>query len=143
MIWWLWLVAGAALAVAEVFTGTLVLIMLAVGALAAAGVGALGGGLVAESIAFAVVSALGLVAARPAIKRHLDRTAIEAQPMGVAALEGSQCLVLERVDASQGVVKVDGETWRARSYDGTQVFEPGEQVRIIEIKGATALVWRD
>jgi membrane protein implicated in regulation of membrane protease activity len=41
------------------------------------------------------------------------------------------------------MVKIDGELWRARPYDGTQVLAPGERVRVIEVRGATALVWRD
>ena len=32
---------------------------------------------------------------------------------------------------------------RARSYDATQVFEPGERVQVIKVRGATALVWQD
>ena len=43
----------------------------------------------------------------------------------------------------QGMVKIDGETWSARSYDATQTFEPGDRVHVIEVRGATALVWRD
>ena len=61
----------------------------------------------------------------------------------VAAIEGTSCLVLERVDADHGLVKIDGETWRARSFDGTQAYEPGDRVRVIEVKGATAMVWKD
>ncbi len=50
--------------------------------------------------------------------------------------------MLEQVDADHGLVKIDGEIWRARSYDATQEFEPGERVRVIEVKGATAMVWQ-
>jgi membrane protein implicated in regulation of membrane protease activity len=50
-------------------------------------------------------------------------------------------LVLERVDAHSGRVKLGGEIWTARSYDEEQVLEPGQSVDVIEIKGATALVY--
>jgi membrane protein implicated in regulation of membrane protease activity len=40
-------------------------------------------------------------------------------------------------------VQIGGEMWSARAYDATQVIEPGERVRVIEVKGATALVWRE
>jgi membrane protein implicated in regulation of membrane protease activity len=138
----LWLLVAVGLAVAEVFTGTFVLIMLAAGGLAAAATAALGGEIWAQGLVFAIVSALALIVARPAIKRHLDTSGPDAQ-IGLAAIEGSTCVVLEHVDADHGLVKIEGETWRARSYDGTQEFEPGERVRIIEVKGATAMVWRD
>ena len=41
------------------------------------------------------------------------------------------------------MVKIGGELWSARPYDATQVIEAGSQVRVIEVKGATALVWKD
>jgi membrane protein implicated in regulation of membrane protease activity len=139
---WLWLVVGVALVVAEVFTTTFVLIMFAAGAFAAAAAAALGLPLWAQALAFAVVSAAALAGVRPLIQRHWHRSS-DAAPVGLAAIEGSAGLVLERVDADHGLIKIDGEMWSARPYDATQVIEPGERVRVIEIKGATALVWRE
>lgn len=140
--WVWWLIAGVLLAIAELFTGTFVLLMFVVGALAATGAAALGGHLAVQVLVFAVVSSLGLVAVRPAIRNRLHASADPAQ-MGLEAIEGSEGLVLEQVDADRGLVKVGGEMWSARSYDATQVIAPGERVRVIEVKGATALVWRE
>ncbi len=138
----LWLVVAVGLAIAEVFTGTFVLIMLAAGGLAAAATAALGGEVWAQGLVFAIVSALALIVLRPAISRRLDASGPDAQ-IGLAAIEGSTCVVLEHVDAHHGLVKIEGETWRARSFDGTEEYEPGERLRVIEVKGATALVWKD
>lgn len=139
---WLWLVVGIALAVAEVFTTTFVLIMLAAGALAAAGAAALDLPLWAQLAVFAAVSGGALAGLRPTIQRHVhggeDQT-----PMGLAAIEGATGLVLERIDMDHGLIKVEGEMWSARPYDATQVFTEGERVRVIEIRGATALVWKE
>lgn len=140
----LWIVLGVVLVVAEIFTTTLFLIMLAAGAFAAAAAAALGVPLPGQALVFAVVSALTLVMVRPTIQRH-RRSAAESgeEPFGVEAIEGSTAVVLERVDANQGMVKIDGELWTARAYDGTQVYAEGERVRVIEVKGVVALVWRD
>jgi membrane protein implicated in regulation of membrane protease activity len=140
----LWIVLGVVLAVAEIFTATLFLIMFAVGAFAAAGAAALGVPVAGQAIVFAAVSALTVLAARPTIQRH-RRSATESgeAPFGVAALEGASALVLEQVGADQGLVKIDGEIWSARSYDATQLFAVGERVQVIQVRGATALVWRD
>ena len=90
------------------------------------------------------VSALTVVAVRPTIRRHqLSASESGDQPFGVEAIEGSAAVVLEQVDAGAGMVKIDGELWSARAYDGTQVLAPGERVRVIEVRGATAMVWRD
>ncbi|GAB3940016.1 NfeD family protein [Micromonospora vulcania] len=139
-----WIVLGVMLAVAEIFTTTLFLIMFAAGAFAAAGAAALGAPPVLQALVFAVVSALSLVGIRPVLRRH-QRSALESgeQPFGVEAIEGSTALVLERVDAEHGLVKIDGEMWSARPYDATQTFEPGRRVRVIKVRGATALVWQD
>lgn len=132
------------LAIAELFTGTLVLIMLAAGAFAAAIAAALGAPVAVQAVVFAVVSAAAVLAARPVIRRH-GRPAIETgdTPFGVEAIEGSAGLVLEDVDADHGLVKIEGELWTARAYDSTQVIPKGERVRVVEVKGATAMVWRD
>ncbi|MEU5947731.1 NfeD family protein [Micromonospora sp. NPDC047465] len=140
----LWIVLGVVLAVAEIFTTTLFLIMFAAGAFAAAGAAALGAPVGVQAIVFAGVSALTVLGVRPTLRRH-QRSALESgeQPFGVEAIEGSTALVLERIDAGQGMVKIDGELWQARSYDASQVFAPGERVQVIQVRGATALVWRD
>ncbi|MDW5328188.1 NfeD family protein [Plantactinospora sp. KLBMP9567] len=140
----LWIVLGVVLVVAEIFTTTLFLVMFGVGAFAAAGAAALGAPLAFQAVVFAAVSALTLVFARPVIQRHRQSALTgDEQPFGVQAIAGSTALVLERVDANSGVVKIDGEIWTARSYDATQVFGPGDRVRVIEVKGVTALVWHE
>ncbi|NJC70354.1 NfeD family protein [Planosporangium thailandense] len=117
--------------------------MLAAGALAAAVTAAADGELWAQGLVFALVSALALVVVRPAIKRHLDTGGGTEAQIGLAAIEGSTGIVLERVDADHGLIKIEGELWRARSFDGTEAYEPGERVRVIEVKGATVMVWKD
>ena len=58
----------------------------------------------------------------------------------VAALVGAEALVVEAVDGQDGRIKLAGEVWSARSYDGQSVFEPGTRVQVLQIDGATALV---
>ncbi|MFG2061128.1 NfeD family protein [Micromonospora sp. NPDC048871] len=139
-----WIVLGVVLAVAEIFTATLFVLMFAVGAFAAAGAAALGAPVAVQAVVFAAVSALTVLAARPVIRRH-RQSALESgdTAFGIEAIEGSTALVLEQVDSDKGMVKIDGEVWTARAYDGTQVLAPGERVQVIQVKGAVALVWRD
>lgn len=139
----MWLIAGIALAVAEAFTGTLVLLMLAAGALVAALTAGVGAPPVVQGIVFGAVSGLALVGIRPALRRHFEQAPESATRMGVEAIEGANGLVVEKVDADRGLIKIEGELWSARAFDSTQVIEPGERVQVIAIKGATAMVWRD
>jgi membrane protein implicated in regulation of membrane protease activity len=48
--------------------------------------------------------------------------------------------VLERVDGQGGRIKLAGEVWSARSLDSDAAYEPGAQVDVVEIDGATAVV---
>jgi membrane protein implicated in regulation of membrane protease activity len=138
----IWLVVAATLAVAEAFTTTFVLLMLSAGAFAAAGTAALGFGVVAQTAAFAVVSVLSLVLVRPMARRHFRRSGSQ-KAMGIQAIEGATAVVLDQIDGEHGLVKIEGEMWRARPYDAQQVIPAGERVRVVEVKGATVMVWRD
>ncbi|GAA2598405.1 NfeD family protein [Winogradskya consettensis] len=140
----LWVVLAVALAIGEAFTATFLIIFFAVGALAAAGVAALGAPLLLQVIVFAIVSGLSLAALRPLILRLQQSSGESGDTMfGIEALEGQHGLVLEEVAADHGMIKIDGEMWQARSFDGAEIYPPGERVRIIKVKGNTAIVWRD
>jgi membrane protein implicated in regulation of membrane protease activity len=115
---------------------------LAAGAVAAAIVAGLDGPAALQGIVFAAVSAAALFGLRPALQGLVHHNA-ESTPMGLQAIEGSSGLVLERVDLDHGLIKIDGELWTARPYDATETFDKGERVRVIEIRGATALVWKE
>lgn len=138
----LWILLGIAFVVAEVFTATFVLVMLAGGAFAAAVAAAVGAPILVQAIVFAGVSALSVWLLRPLVRRRM-LGGPEAASDAVGALEGAAGEVVEQVTASSGLVKVEGELWSARSFDATQVIEPGERIRVVEVRGATAMVWRD
>jgi membrane protein implicated in regulation of membrane protease activity len=137
--WVWWLIAAVILILAELFTGTFVLLMLGTGALAASAAGLAGAPGWVMVLVFAVVSALSLWLLRPWINRRFSK----GKEMGLSVIEGSDVLVVERVDREHGMVKIEGELWRARPYDVGQTYEPGERVRVVKVDGATALVWRD
>ena len=143
MAWIVWLAVAVALGIAELFTLTFVLLMISGGAAAAALAAAVGAPTEIQGLVFVIVSVLALVGVRPWAQklRENNRTGPEIN-IGMKALEGAEALVLERVDSQHGLIKVDGQEWTARSYDGMQILEQGEEVNIVEIRGATAMVWR-
>ena len=42
-----------------------------------------------------------------------------------------------------GCVRLNGQPWTARAYDTTQTMAAGSTVRVMEISGATAVVWQE
>jgi membrane protein implicated in regulation of membrane protease activity len=136
-----WIVVAVVLGVAEIFTLTAALGLLAVGALAAAAAAALGLGTFAQFVVFAVVSVAGLVGVRPLVTRHMRPRYGPQHRFGVAALVGRQARVVQEVTGQTGRVRIGGEEWSARAYDETLVIPAGTTVDVIEIEGATALVY--
>jgi membrane protein implicated in regulation of membrane protease activity len=136
--WLLWVLVAALLTMVEVATVTLVFLMLAAGAGAAAVVAGTGGGVVMQFAAFGVVSVASLGAVRPIAYRRLHSG--PEHKTHVEALVGREALVTERVDGQDGRVRIGGEVWSARSYDGHSEFEVGARVDVAQIEGATALV---
>lgn len=138
----LWLIAALGLAGAEVLTGDLFLLMLGGGALAAAGTSWLFDWPIwADGAVFLIVSVLLLVVVRPALRRRMASAA--ALETGIEALEGRPALVLDRITLHQGQVKLEGEVWTARPLNDHDVYEAGDQVMVMRIDGATAVVWKN
>ncbi len=137
----IWLIAGAALAAAEALTGDFVLLMLGGAALGTAGVSAATDVPVwIDAVVFAVFSLVLLLGVRPILRRRYSVP--PALTTGVEALPGKHALVLEEVGEHAGRVKIDGDVWTARPLDVTEVYEPGTTVTVMQIDGATAVVWR-
>ncbi|HZG92474.1 MAG TPA: NfeD family protein [Pseudonocardia sp.] len=135
----IWLVLGLVLIAAEVLSGEFVLLMLGVAALVAAGASFAVAGVAVGAISFAVAAVVLVFAARPALRRRLDR-GIEHSTMHTKALVGKTAVVVARVDGHGGRIRIGGELWSARASDGHEVIEPGAAVTVLDISGATALV---
>ncbi|MCV7226823.1 NfeD family protein [Mycolicibacterium komossense] len=138
----IWFIVAVGLAGAEALTGDMFLLMLGGGALAAAGSSAIfDGPLWVDGAVFLVVSLLLLALVRPSLRRRL--TSATALETGIEALEGKKALVLDQVTQHHGQVKLEGEVWTARPLNDHDVYQPGDQVTVMHIDGATAVVWKD
>ena len=136
--WVWWLIGAAALGIPLVITAMPELGMLSVGAVAGAVTAGLGGGAVLQVLVFAAVSCAGIAVVRPIANRH--RAQQPELATGIEALKGKQAVVVERVDGSGGRIKLGGEIWSARTLDSDAAYEPGRQVDVVDIEGATAIV---
>ena len=137
--WLAWLVAALLLGVLELLSGgTLVLIMLAGGAVAGGITSAITDNTFLPWIVFTIVSVGLLVVVRPvAARQSREPLALRS---GVDRLLGEDAEVIAEVSAHDGRVKLNGEVWSARAFDGVTTFAPGQVVQVLQIDGATALV---
>lgn len=138
--WLAWVIAALLLAVGEIFTpGLFFLGPVALAAVAAAVAAVAGAAVWLQLLVFAGASLASVGFLRPLARAHIHMP--PALRTGTAALTGAKATVLQRVDKTGGRVRIGGEEWSARAYMDDQVLEPGAEVEVVEIKGATALVY--
>ncbi|ARQ71443.1 NfeD family protein [Streptomyces marincola] len=136
--WVWWLVAAGGFSIALVLTAMPELGMLAAGAVAGALAAGFTDSVAVQVVVFAVVSTALIAVVRPIARR--SRVQPPALRSGPDALMGKSAVVLERVDARNGRIKLAGEVWSARALGEGDSYEPGSQVSVVEIDGATAVV---
>ncbi|WP_444960878.1 NfeD family protein [Nocardiopsis sp. M1B1] len=137
--WLIWLILAVGLGAVEVFTLTFVLGLLAVAALVAALLGAIGLPVAAQIIGFTATAAAGIYLVRPIMRRQLRGGPVVRS--GAQALVGRSAVVLQEVGADRGRIKLSGEEWSARCIDEDLVIPVGTRVDVMEIDGATAVVY--
>jgi membrane protein implicated in regulation of membrane protease activity len=138
--WIVWLIVAAVLGVAELVTVTFAFGIIAVAAVVAAVVAAFHVDLGIQLAAFVVAAGAGLGFVRPIAIRHIKQP--PSLRTGTAALVGRSAVVLEEVNEHSGRVRIEGEEWSSRPYlDESLVIPVGTKVDVMEIKGATALVY--
>jgi membrane protein implicated in regulation of membrane protease activity len=136
---WMWLAASGALLVIEILTVDLLFASLAFSALLAAGANALGFNVVIQGVVFGLGAIGSLMFLRPIALRHLKKKPAD-HATNIEALIGAPAMTLSAITEHDGLVKLSGETWSARSNTGE--IEVGSQVEVVAIEGATAVVKR-
>lgn len=137
--WVVWLVLAGGLAVSEMLTLDLTLLMLATGALAGGVVAFfLPGALILQVFVAVAVALAMLFLVRPqALKRLHNSPGYRSTTSKVL---GSSGTAVEQITSSTGTVRVAGETWSARSYDESDIA-PGTEIEVLELDGVTAVVY--
>lgn len=136
--WAAWIGFAIILAIVELLSLDLVLLMFAIAALAAAAFAGFGAPVWLAVIVFAIAS-IGLLGfARPKFVAKLhDGPTLTS---GHQALVGHIAVVVEPVTWQGGRVQLGSEIWSARTPSESESFEPGTDVLVTQIDGATAIV---
>src|SRR5689334_4989485 len=141
-LWIVWVVAGVAFAIAEVFTLGFVLLWFGVGAIAASLVALAGLSVTLQVVVFLAVSIALTVASRTIFENALFRNRGPLLKTGVASLPGQIGTVTEASKGAlrEGAVKVFGSTWTAFPAEGEEPLEIGDRVSVERVDGATIYV---
>ena len=136
---WMWFGAAGVLLVVEMLTVDLLFASLAFSALLAAGANAAGCDVVVQGVVFGVGAVGSLLFLRPVALKHLKKKPAD-HATNIEALIGAPAIALTAVTKNEGLVKLSGETWSARSFNDD--IENGARVEVVAIEGATAVVKR-
>jgi len=140
-MWAAWLTIAAVLGLAELASLDFTLLMLAAGALTAAGVAAIFPGLLWLQIVVALITAGAMLGAiRPMIVRKIHQgTELKTGSAHVIGRTGT--VVKEIHPDGGGSVRLNGELWTARPYDEVSTIAPGTRVEVMAIDGPTVVVY--
>jgi membrane protein implicated in regulation of membrane protease activity len=140
--WIVWLVLILLFVTIEMVTLELTFFMIALGSLGGLLSGLLGVPWWLQLVIAAVLAVVLLFGIKPPLLRALKRGG-DPSRSNVDALLGLAGQVVSSIGSSGGLVRLtNGETWTARLSPAIEqrVIEPGEQVLVTAIDGATAVV---
>jgi membrane protein implicated in regulation of membrane protease activity len=138
--WAIWLSLAFLLSIAEIMSLDLVLIMLAVGALAGAGIAVLAPSVWwLQILVAAAVSITMLFLLRPTLLAKVR--SMPGYRSSADKMVGSSGVAISQIDKSGGEIKVDGQSWSARPYSSDVVIEQGTEIEVYEIDGVIAVVY--
>ena len=136
--WILWLILMLVLAGIEMLTLDFLFLIMSLAALVAGVVSVFTGAFPLQVITFAVVSVLLIFLLRPLALRRINRSTPDTRS-NTDRLTGLACTVLEPVGEHTGLVRLEGDTWTARTAGGA-VLGTGARAYVQRIDGATAVV---
>jgi membrane protein implicated in regulation of membrane protease activity len=135
--WHIWTIVGVVLLAIEMATVTLVIYPFAIGAFAAAIATALGLATAPAIGVFVVAGLPSYLLLRPYLAEQLKGA---PHKTGLDLLIGKEALVLRDVTDLDGLVKINGQQWSARTEAGIPALTSDSRVTVERIDGATLIV---
>ncbi len=139
--WILWIVLGAVLIIAEIFTLGFVLLWFGIGALAAALVGWVGFGVGFQFLVFTVISIVLTTMSRTIFVKYFPQDE-DAVKTGIDSLPGQigTVTLASKGALQEGAVKVYGSVWTAFPIDDETPLVEGEKVEVVRVQGSSIYV---
>src|ERR1700712_2968800 len=125
-----WIAVAILLAITELASLDLILLMLALGALVGALTAVVGGAFVLQAVLAVIASIATLGMLRPQLIKRLHSG--PELTLGHNKLVGQRALVTVKITGlAPGQIQLGGETWTAAPYDESLTIQPGENVEVL------------
>lgn len=128
-LWQIWGVVSIIFFIVEMFTPTTFFLNLGLASLISALTAWLGGNFSVQVIIFALFSAICLIFLRPILIKKITDKSSEFDEK----YKNQTAVVVEKITPESGRIGIYGETWQAKSIDGSEI-EKDSQVKIIRIE---------
>lgn len=137
-----WLLLFIALIVIEIITLGLTTIWFAAGSLVAFLLSLFHVPLPIQIIVFLVVSVILFVLTRPIAMKYFNK---DREKTNINSVIGKCALVIEKIDNlhATGKVELDGMEWSAKATKDTDIYQNGDVVQIIDVKGVKLIVKKE
>lgn len=138
-MWQFWLILAGMFLIIEIISVGFLVFWFSIGALIAMVASLFIKSIVAQATIFVISSAILLFVTRPFVSKITQKD--EVVKTNVYSIEGKVAKVVVDVDPieGKGQIKVDGETWSAKSYNDT-VIPKDTEVLIEKVDGVKAIV---
>lgn len=138
-MWQMWLVIAGAFLIVEIISLGFLMFWFSMGALIAMVSSFFIKSVLVQSIIFLVTSTILLFATKPLVKKILpDEATIKTNASSVEGKVGKVIVDIEPVEG-KGQVKINGETWSAKSLDNSYISKDTEVI-IEKIEGVKVIV---
>jgi membrane protein implicated in regulation of membrane protease activity len=142
LTWILWIILGAFLIVAEIFTLGFVLFWFGIAAFVAALAGWTGLGFIWQFLIFAAVSIVLTAMSRTIFAKYFAQSEEDMVKMGMDSLPGQigTVMIASQGALNEGAVKVYGSTWTAFPIENDLPLVEGEKVEVVRVQGSALFV---
>lgn len=138
-MWKLWLVASGIFLIIEILNMGFLIFWFAIGALVAMIASFFIESIIAQTVIFLVVSTTLLFATKPFVNKILPKESmVKTNAYSIEGKVGKVIVDIEPIEG-KGQVKINGESWSAKSVDDTYIAKDTEVI-IEKIDGVKVLV---
>ncbi len=139
LMWQFWLILSGLFLVIEIFNVSFLIFWFSIGALIAMIVSFVIHNVIIQASVFLIVSTLLLFTTRPFVNKILPKDSfIKTNSNSIEGKIGKVIVDIEPIEG-KGQVKIDSETWSAKSADNTYISKDTEVV-VEKIEGVKAIV---
>ncbi|MBQ3145894.1 MAG: NfeD family protein [Clostridia bacterium] len=137
-MWSFWLIVAGIFFIIEMATVGFLIFWLGIGALLAMVTSFITDSIVIQTVVFVVISGILIPLTKPLADKFISKKSVATNSYSLIGKHGIVLADINPIEAT-GLVKVNGETWSAKSEDG-EIIPKDTQIEVLSIDGVKLIV---